>query len=306
VSETQLDLESAARVLEDSADYRVLRRLPVRDRFADGPIDADQLASAVVLDTETTGIDTERDQVIELALVRFRYVAATGALVDIENVYSALEDPGTPIPPGATAIHGITDAMVRGQCVDDARVTELLRDAAWVVAHNAGFDRRFVERRWPVFESCRWVCSYAEVPWAEEGYPGAKLEYLVTQAGFFFDAHRSEMDCRALLEVLRQPLPRLGRTVWQQLLASGGQVTHRLWALGSPFESKDLLKARGYRWHAGRRCWHTQLPVGEQAGELTWLRENIYGGRSREIEIEDCDATQRYSARPGRVRRVAL
>jgi DNA polymerase-3 subunit epsilon len=291
-------LEASARVLETSADYRVLRRLVPRDEF--GVVTGASLQRGIVLDTETTGIDTETDQVIELGLVAFEFVPATGEIVRVTGVYDSLEDPGVPIPPEVTAIHGITDDMVAGCRIDDAAVARFVAGAHWIVAHNAAFDRPVIERRLPLFESLPWVCSYAEIPWRQEGFAGAKLEYLANHQGFFYEGHRSEIDCRALLEVLRRPLPVSGDIAWRRLLESGARQSYRIWALEAPFESKDLLRARGYRWDARRRCWHRTMDRDAAAAEAPWLRERVYGGRSREVDVEIQDALTRYSVRPGR------
>ncbi len=295
---SELTVERAVQMLEASPDFRVLRRLVARDEFG-GDAGA-ALHRAVVLDTETTGTDLESDQVIELGLVAFDYEPQTGQIVRIAAVYDSLEDPGMPIPAETTAIHGITDEMVAGQRIDDSAVAALVHGAQWIVAHNAAFDRPFVERRWPLFERLPWVCSYAQIPWSQEGFAGSKLEYLANRCGFFFEGHRSEIDCRALLEILRRPLPKSGQIAWHQLLSAGTQPAYRLSALDAPFESKDLLKARGYRWDAKRRCWNKVMDRDAAAAEAPWLKEHVYGGRSREVEIEILDAQTRFSSRPGK------
>lgn len=298
MTESTLELERVAQVLEASAEYRVLRRLHAVDDF--GVVPTGPLERGIALDVETTGTDVESDHLIELGLVAFDYEPASGSIVRVAGVYDSLEDPGVPIPPETTAIHGITDEMVAGQRIDDRAVTQFIQGASWIVAHNAAFDRPFVERRLPLFQSLAWVCSLAEVPWAHEGFSGRKLEYLANRFGFFYEGHRSEVDCRALLEVLRRPLPNSGGPAWKYLLESGAKQSYRIWALDSPFETKDLLKARGYRWDAGRRCWHRTLDRDAAALEAPWLKEHVYGGRSRDVEIEVLDAQTRYSARPGR------
>lgn len=60
----------------------------------------------LVLDTESTGIDTSTARVVELGAVYFLAGAQVGRPMRI------LVNPGEPIPPGATAVHKITDAMV--------------------------------------------------------------------------------------------------------------------------------------------------------------------------------------------------
>ncbi len=288
-------LEAAAALLAASPDFRVIRRLAMRDDFggrADGP-----LAAAVILDTETTGTRRNADQIIELGLTRFDYVEASGAVVRVTAVYSGLEDPGRPIPPESTAIHGITDAMVAGTRIDDAAVLKLVEGATLIVAHNAAFDRPFLEARMPEFAALPWACSLTQVPWEEEGYRGRKLEYLGWLSGFFYDGHRSEIDCRALLEVLRRPLPRSERIAFKYLLEAAAEPALRLWATGSAFETKDILRERGYRWDAERRCWHRVVAKSAAKEESEWLKAEVYGGRSAQIDVEVLDAKIRFSDR---------
>ena len=59
-------------------------------------------------DTETTGVDVEQDRIVTAALVT--QSSAGGPL--LRRDWAA--DPGVPIPAGATAVHGLTDAWVAG------------------------------------------------------------------------------------------------------------------------------------------------------------------------------------------------
>jgi DNA polymerase-3 subunit epsilon len=168
-----------------------------------------------------------------------------------------------------------------------------------VIAHNAGFDRPFLEARLKVFENLPWACSFEQIPWSEEGFRGSKLEYLGWESGFFYDAHRSEVDCRALLEVLRRPLPKSGVIAFKRLLDGSAEPALRLWATGSPFEAKDVLRARGYRWDPERRSWHRVVAKSAAKEESEWLKADVYDGRTVQIEVEVLDAKVRFSERPG-------
>lgn len=295
---TDEQAESLAQQLEADPNYRVLRKLAPQAVFAEP--DGKPLAKGVIVDTETTGLNQATDKILEIGLVVFEYDPETGQAYRVLESFGALEDPGIPITPEITEITGITNEMVAGQRIDDARVGELVSGASIVIAHNSKFDRPFLEQRFPVFEELPWGCSFAQVDWDGEGLGARKLDYIAFQFGFFFDAHRAETDCQALLTILQQELPKSKVKVLKSLL---NQLPQKDWTVYpvSDYSSKDFLKARSYCWDAARKVWHRTL-TGTEAitGEVAWLKESIYGGRSIKLEFEVRDALLRYSKRPGK------
>jgi DNA polymerase-3 subunit epsilon len=251
-------------------------------------------------------MDPEADQVIELGIVVFEYEPESGQVGPVVARFSGLEDPGRPIPPETIAVHHITDEMVAGLKVDDAQVAKALEGVTLVIAHNAKFDRPFVEARWPAFESLAWACSIQDVDWRSHGYASSALEFLAMRAGLFYDAHRAEMDCRVVLAVLARSLGDSGKSALHALLESARQPSYRLAALNSPFDSKDVLKQRGYRWNAEAKVWAVDIAESDQVEELAWLRTEVYEGKTAEVEIERLDAGRRYSLRSGKKERVKL
>ena len=190
--------------------------------------------------------------------------------------------------------------MVAGQKLDDARIAALLADADLVIAHNAGFDRPFCETRIPAFAQLPWGCSFADIDWKKEGSGSAKLEYLALEKGWFYEAHRAEVDCHALLAVLAAPLPTSAQSGLAKIIDASRTPTFRLLATGAPFESKDLLKARAYRWNAEQKVWHTRLSDEVQlAAEFEWLKATVYGSRLARVQVEKLDAGVKYSSRAG-------
>ena len=301
--------EDMARLLAQHPDYRVLRRLvPVFDH---GPAPAGTGAGVqrvLILDTETTGLSHASDRIIELAMLLVQVDAATGQPFGPAETFEGFEDPGMPIPEVAKQVTGISDDMVRGQRLDDAQVQALIDRADLVVAHNAGFDRPFVEARFPGFAHKAWACSFADIDWKALGAESAKLSALAQDQGWFYDAHRALVDCHALLQVLGQRVGDDGGdgevNGLQRLLAAAARPSFKLRATGSPFDSKDKLKARGYRWDGEGKVWYCNLgSEAALADELAWLRAEVYGGRRALVEVEGLEALTRYSQRIGRVER---
>jgi DNA polymerase-3 subunit epsilon len=268
------DLGQYAKLLEASDDYRVLRRFEPVTRYAEDDPDVRKF-QGVFLDVETTGIDPAADVIIELAMVPFEY-SADGRIFSVGQAFTGLNDPGRPLPAEITQLTGITDEMVRGQKLDQAEVARFLEETNLVIAHNAAFDRAFFEQSFPGLQGLRWACSLREVPWAEYGVEGHKLEYIAYRAGVFFDGHRAETDCQVALHALALVWPGRSRTALADLRENALAQSIQLWAVNSPFDSKDLLKARGYRWNGELRAWHVTLPEAELAAEQDWLARNVY------------------------------
>jgi DNA polymerase III subunit epsilon len=153
-----MDNEILVQQLEATGDYKVIRRLIAPDHYAslDG-VDLQQLRIAMIIDTETTGLNKETDKIIDLGFVLAEFNAKTGQVHRIVERYSGFEDPGMPIPASITQLTGIQDADVAGQVLDEARVEAAIARASVVIAHNAAFDRGFLERRFPSFVS-KWWC----------------------------------------------------------------------------------------------------------------------------------------------------
>lgn len=190
--------------------------------------------------------------------------------------------------------------MVAGHRIDDEAVAAFVADANIVIAHNAGFDRKFAERLWPVFIDKAWACSITEIDWKAHGLSGSRLSYLLADAGLFHDAHRAVDDCHALIEVLDRPLGQNGQAGFTALLTQARRNTVRIWAERSPFELKDILKKRGYRWSDGTdgspRAWFVDIDEDTHAAELDFLRQEIYQ-RDVDLRCRKLTALDRFSAR---------
>lgn len=265
----------AARLLGAHPDYRVQRRLgPVTHFHAASPEASSRIG--VAIDVETTGLDRETDRIIELAIQRFRF-DERGRIIQVGMPRVWREDPGMPIDPKITSLTGLTDADVVEQQIDELAAVNILSSADVIVAHNAAFDRPFVDRRLPAIASKPWACSMAELDWLGLGFEGRALAHLVSQCGWFYEGHRAENDILALLYLLSHGLPD-GETMLAKLIACSEQQTYRVNAIDAPFDAKDRLKSRGYRWDATMRFWWRSIAELDRDAERAWLQSDVYSG----------------------------
>lgn len=272
-----LDYEELARLLSSHPDYRVLKAI-------DPETGVDQLRApapgervAAVVDTETTGLDPSADRIIELAIQRFTF-DADQHIIEVERPRSWLEDPQRPLPESIARLTGISDPDLEDQRFDDEAIVAMIGGADIVIAHNAAFDRPFLDQRFPELDGLPWACSLSQVDWQRLGFDGRALGHLLLQSGRFFKGHRAGNDTNALATLLDTSAGD-GRTILAHLLESCERDTVRIEATGAPFEAKDALKARSYRWNAARRIWWRELDTSEAAAERSWLDQHVYLGR---------------------------
>ncbi|QEL26469.1 3'-5' exonuclease [Bosea sp. F3-2] len=291
------DDEEAAHRLEQSGQFRVLRKLVPRPIIPRAQSVFPNLA--ILVDTETTGLNHAKDEIIEVGAVAFTY-DDDGVIGDVVGVYSGLRQPSEPIPAEITRLTGITDEMVAGLEIDIAALDALVEPADLIIAHNAAFDRPFCEKLSPTFASKAWACSVKEIPWADLGFEGNKLGYLVGQSGLFHGAHRATDDCNALLEVLARPPEENRARPFAELLRSSEQSRVRIYAENAPFDMKDQLKSRGYRWSDGSdgrpRAWWIETEEELRVEEFRYLRTEIYCWEDAEPLTWRLTALDRYRA----------
>jgi DNA polymerase-3 subunit epsilon len=294
---SEAELEEMAAALAASGQYRMQRRIKPRAPMA--VPEGVELKLAFFVDVETTGLDHAKDEIIELAMVPFTY-GNDGRIYEVRKPFERFHQPKFPISVEITKLTGITNEMVAGHVINPAEVAEFAEEAVLVVAHNAGFDRRFLEKLTNAFSLKPWACSQSQIDWAAEGLEGTRLSYLVAGAGYFYDTHRAANDCLAAIELLASPLPASGVIAMKQLLESARKPSWRIWAENSPFELKDVLKARGYCWNGDGatypKAWYIDVDGAQRDGEKSFLKKDIY---KREIELLEhkIDAYNRFTDR---------
>lgn len=276
--------EDLLAVFHTPGDVKVLHRLKEPMIHPPSP----GMKRAVFLDTETTGVNTAEDEMIELGYVVVEF-DNQGNLGNVIKIYNELNEPKLPIT--NTNIHGISDDMVAGKAIDFKEVTADIEAANLVIAHNSGFDRKIVERYCPVFETLPWACTYKDVDWNKLGATTHKLEYLAYVSQFFYDAHRAAIDVFATVEIIRR------NDAFKQLVLAAMKSKYILSAQGSPFSKKDLLKDRGYKplYVAGKFvCWYTTVDEAVMNEERNWLLKD---GGCRHVPVKEVNSVDRYSVR---------
>ncbi len=214
----------------------------------------------LIVDTETTGLEPERDRVIEVAAILYS-VEAQSTLYQMSALLPALENPAVRvnrIPPAA-----LQHLSLPLEQQSLALLQQLAAAADYVVAHNADFDQQwFGHGKLPVLsgedgQPLPWLCTMTDFAWPLATRPGESLISLALAHGVgVSSAHRALTDCQ-LIAALFDRMPDLPALVaqaccpkdWYQALVSYGD--------------RHLAKEAGFRWYPDQRAWRRKLAAAE-------------------------------------------
>lgn len=167
------------------------------------------------IDTETTGLDVNKDLIVELGAVLFS-VDENGSWTPQIPVCHLIKDPHyPPMPPEATAVNGITqeDLDSHGIPFDEAyaKILPLVAQCEMIVAHNKNYDKKIILSQVERFglgvgilEHRPWICSAEDLE-TNKNFKCWKLSHLALDRGVAVDPkdlHRATDDIMLMGKML--------------------------------------------------------------------------------------------------------
>lgn len=247
-----------------------------------------------ILDTETTGLDHNKDEIIEIAIRKWIYHKRDHHLIKPVEEYSELNEPvRNEISETITELTGITKEDVKGKKIDWSIVAKMIGESDFVLAHNAGFDRPMIEAVAEVSKVSSakiWTCSFKQVDWAQMGFLSAKQELLSLFHGFHYSGHRALTDIDALANLMLQG------DYLKVILANAKTKQVCVDCVQAPFEAKDLLKNNGFSWDAPNKFWTRLVSESELDVMKNFLTEEVYPKGKMKAEFTTIELRDRFKA----------
>lgn len=166
------------------------------------------MSEAIILDTETASL---QGGVVELAYLRVDYD------LNVLSEFCSHVNPERPIEPGAQAVHGITDEMVK-DAPTLAQLASHFTGPIEMIAHNAHFDRRMIQ---PTIQVSNMLCTLKMARALIKGTTNFKLETL--QAELKLPAQKSHSalgDVHTVRDLLLHMREHCGMNLAQYLQAA--------------------------------------------------------------------------------------
>ena len=250
--------------------------------------------SVCFLDTETSGKDKETHSIIEIALKRIMVDISTFEIREICEEYQSFNDPGENLNEEINIITGITDEMVKGKIIDIEKVDSIFSASDIIVAHNAKFDRGFVDKISYVSRDKVWACTFMDIDWLGRGFPNSKQELLCHWHGFYFESHRAMNDVDSLIHLITHPTYKNNRPL-KELIKNAGKSMYLVKATNFPYneQKKDTIKANGYGWNNDEKVWSKRVVFDDIDSEKEWLTGVIYDQHFNGI-VEEINLVDKY------------
>ena len=248
--------------------------------------------SLAFLDVETTGLDKRNDQIIELAVKVVNVEKTSGKIVSIESEYESYNDPGFEISDRITQLTGIKNKDIKGRAIVWGHVDDLISNVDLIVAHNATFDRSFVDRNSVISVKKVWSCSVNDIDWLKRGFSSSKQELLCYWHGFFFDAHRAMNDIDALINLLTHSSYSSNRPIIE-LIQNSQKVQYIILAENFSYneKKKEIIKRNKYMWNPDQKVWYKNVSEDSIEAEKKILAatiyDNVFQGRVKKIDPTD-------------------
>tara|TARA_B100000579_G_scaffold431100_1_gene445620 strand:- start:380 stop:1225 length:846 start_codon:yes stop_codon:yes gene_type:complete len=211
------------------------------------------LRNILILDTETTGLDNESDDCLEVGSILFNVksrsvLAQQSFLLPVE-----IND--------AEKINNIPAEITRlPQPLSEAikYFESLVHMSDVIVAHNAEFDMKwFGIKKLPQIEK-QWICSMDDITWPSEKQLKSRpsVRDLALAYGVpVWSAHRALTDCIYLAEVFK-------RCLELEKLLNRALEPKVLFRADISYEERYLAKKAGFRWNdAVKGAWSRKMSL---------------------------------------------
>jgi DNA polymerase-3 subunit epsilon len=221
------------------------------------------LERVLIIDTETTGLEPETSQIIEIGAILYS-VCHQMALQQTSVLFPAETNPAeniNRIKPAALA-NLPTSVTVQGL----ATIREMAQMADVIAAHNADFDRQWFSSTSPSQgllpeltdaqgHLLPWVCTCQDFEWPKQIRPGQSLVELALAHDIgVVSNHRALTDCQ-LLAALFDRMPDLSDMFERALRPKA-----RFAAVVS-YQKRELAKQAGFKWYPDRKTWERVMAV---------------------------------------------
>ena len=259
-----------------------------------------------VLDSETTGVDPEVDEVIGLGLLCVRLDCRRGQVLGVVGSAFEWQEPKR-YPEAAQSVIQISEQQLAGCRFNRERIEALLAQTDLVVAHNAAFERPFLLPLFPQLAHLRWACSLADIDWRDgQKVLHPSIDGLLKAYALGPTDKTPEGDCHALVRILAQVLPESLETGFHRLIVASARVTVECVVPDAEEVARSELEGLGFELQGSRWVAHREDAAAALALEMRVIGLAVDNPAFARMRMWRIDSASRFGAETGKARRQEL
>lgn len=241
----------------------------------------------LALDVEATEPNPLVATIIQVTFIPFKFTDNFD-ICEIGPIVKMFNDPGGPISEEITKLTGITDEMVKNHSLDFDKIISLFQDVEIVIAHNAEFDRRILERHVAI-PNVVWGCTFKDIDYKAKFINSRALDYIAFRNGFWFNGHDSEEDTLALIHILNCTFE--GKTYFQELMENAFEPSFKVILRDTDYADNPLIKEVWFRWDNANKYWYKNNVKNSEIEELREFFKKLQKYQATKIPV---DVKERY------------
>lgn len=219
------------------------------------------MENIVILDTETTGLDAAKGNLLEIAAILY-HVPTRSILCQASTLRYAEDNAAYHV--NRIEVEALKKTPPKIEITGMLLIRQMMYEADVIVAHNAEFDKKWIELI-PDFQEVvknkKWICTKNDVIWPIRKGVSLSLITICADLGVpIVNIHRAHADCLLLLNALE-----CMEDIESFLDKSGkGRLTYHA---NIGYEQRQIVKESGFQWDNIKKVWHAKL-TPEQAATM--------------------------------------
>ena len=213
--------------------------------------------NVTILDLETTGLDPEKDEVIEIGAILYS-VENQAVLQQVSTLFPVSQNPQehtNKIKAEATKSFNPFEIEYDYKWLDD-----MVFQSDYLIAHNADFDKQWLitkghDYSYRPYEK-NWLCTLNDFVWPHNHKPSNLITTALNHGIGVTKAHRALSDCQLIAELFDRTEDLQG--LFELAFARANEPRYLVIAQVS-FDQKDLAKSAGFHWNPDGKLWTKEL-----------------------------------------------